>query len=126
MMVVGLGIDIVQNERMERIIQKWGDKFLEKFFSKEELKFIGNTHNKNQRYAGNYAVKEAFAKAVGTGFRKGLRIKDIMVMRDERGKPYIKLNGSAKDYMERIGATKIQASISHERDYSVAVVIVER
>jgi len=124
-MVLGLGIDIVENNRIERIIEKWGDKFLEKFFNRKELELINKTHNKNQRYAGNYAVKEAFAKAVGTGFRKGLRIRDILVMRDSMGKPYIILNGSAKGYIERIGATKINTSISHEKDYSVAVVVVE-
>lgn len=124
-MVLGLGIDIVQNNRIERIIEKWGDKFLEKFFNHKELELINKTPNKNQRYAGNYAVKEAFAKAVGTGFRKGLRIRDILVMRDGMGKPYIVLNGSAKGYIERIGATRINTSISHEKDYSVAVVVVE-
>lgn len=124
-MVIGLGIDIVQNDRIERIIEKWGDKFLKKFFSEKELEFISKTRNRNQRYAGNYAVKEAFSKALGTGFRKGLRIRDIMVMRDNKGKPYVVLNGSAKGYVENIGANKIQASISHEKDYSVAIVIVE-
>lgn len=124
-MIIGMGVDIVQNERIDRIIDKWGDKFLKKFFSEKELEFISKTRNKNHRYAGNYAVKEAFAKAVGTGFRKGLRIRDIMVMRDHKGKPYVALNGSAKGYVERIGAKHIQTSISHEKDYSVAVVIVE-
>lgn len=124
-MVIGVGIDIVQNDRIERIINKWGDKFLKKFFSEKELAFITRTRNRNQRYAGNYAVKEAFAKAVGTGFRKGLRIRDIMVMRDSRGKPYVVLNGSARGYVEQIGANRIHTSISHEKDYSVAVVIVE-
>lgn len=124
-MVIGLGIDIVQNDRIERIIDRWGNKFLKKFFSEKELELISKTRNRNQRYAGNYAVKEAFAKAVGTGFRKGLRIRDIMVMRDNRGKPYVVLNGSAKGFIEKIGANRIQTSISHEKDYSIAIVIVE-
>lgn len=124
-MVLGIGIDIVLNSRIERIIDKWGDKFLSKFFSEKELENISRAHNRYQRFAGNYAVKEAFAKAVGTGFRKGLRIRDIVVMRDKMGKPYVMLNGTANNYIDKIGGKKIQASISHEKDYSVAIVIVE-
>lgn len=124
-MVIGLGVDILQNDRIESMINKYGDKFLSKFFSHNELDFINKTQNKNQRYASNFAVKEAFAKAMGTGFRAGLRLSDIEVKRDNLGKPYIDLIGQVKKIVKEKGINKIHTTISHEKEYSVAVVIFE-
>ena len=124
-MVVGLGVDIVQNERIKEIIDKWGDKFLAKIFSKTELDFINKHEQKLQRYASNYAVKEAFVKALGTGFRNGINFHNIQVRRDELGKPFIELMGSTKSFADKKGVSKIHTTISHEKDYSVAVVIFE-
>ena len=124
-MVVGLGVDIVQNERIRGIIDKWGDKFLEKIFTKTELDFINKHEQKLQRYASNYAVKEAFVKALGTGFRNGINFHNIQVRRDELGKPFIELMGSTKSFADQKGINKIHTTISHEKDYSVAVVIFE-
>ena len=124
-MVVGLGVDIVQNDRIKGIIDKWGDKFLDKIFTSTELDFINRHEQKLQRYASNYAVKEAFVKALGTGFRNGINFHNIQVRRDELGKPFIELMGSTKSFAEQKGINKIHTTISHEKDYSVAVVIFE-
>ena len=124
-MVVGLGVDIVQNDRIKEIIDKWGDKFLDKVFTSSELDFINRHEQKLQRYASNYAVKEAFVKALGTGFRNGINFHNIQVRRDELGKPFIELMGSTKSFAEQKGINKIHTTISHEKDYSVAVVIFE-
>ena len=124
-MVVGLGVDIVQNDRIQGIIDKWGEKFLAKIFTKTELDFINRHEQKLQRYASNYAVKEAFVKALGTGFRNGIKFHNIQVRRDELGKPFIELMGSTKSFAEQKGINKIHTTISHEKDYSVAVVIFE-
>ena len=124
-MVVGLGVDIVQNDRIQGIIDKWGDKFLSKIFTKTELDFINKHEQKMQRYASNYAVKEAFVKALGTGFRNGINFHNIQVRRDELGKPFIELMGTTKSFAEQKGINKIHTTISHEKDYSVAVVIFE-
>lgn len=124
-MVIGLGVDILQNDRIESMINKYGDKFLRKFFTDNELDFISKAQNKNQRYASNFAVKEAFAKAMGTGFREGLRLSDIEVKRDNLGKPYIDPIGQVKKIVEEKGINKIHTTISHEKEYSVAVVIFE-
>ena len=124
-MVVGLGVDIVQNDRIQGIIDKWGEKFLAKIFTKTELDFINRHEQKLQRYASNYAVKEAFVKALGTGFRNGINFHNIQVRRDKLGKPFIELMGSTKSFAEQKGINKIHTTISHEKDYSVAVVIFE-
>ena len=124
-MVVGLGVDIVQNDRIQGIVEKWGDKFLAKVFTETELEFINKHNQKIQRYASNYAVKEAFVKALGTGFRNGINFHNIQVRRDNLGKPFIELKGSTKTYADEKGISKIHTTISHEKDYSVAVVIFE-
>ena len=124
-MVIGLGVDIVQNERFEKLVNKWGSKFLSKVFTEYELDFINKKKQKFQRYAATYAVKEAFVKALGTGFRKGIKFRDIEVKRDKLGKPYIKLNGTITSHVEQRGINKIHTTISHEKEYSVAVVIFE-
>lgn len=124
-MVIGLGIDIVQNDRIENMIQRWGNKFLRKFFTDQEIDTLSKTKNKNQRFAANYAVKEAFVKALGTGFRSGTRFKCIEVKRDKLGKPYIDTIDGVKKIISERGVNKIHTTISHEKEYSVAVVIFE-
>ena len=124
-MVVGLGIDIIQNNRIETIIQKWGDKFLKKIFTDNELKLINKHQEKIQRYASNFAAKEAAVKALGTGFRNGIRFRNIELKRDSFGKPFIELAGSTKTFADNRGVNKIHTTISHEKEYSVAVVIFE-
>lgn len=124
-MVIGLGIDIVQNDRIENMIEKWGNKFLRKFFTENEIDLLSKTKNKKQRFAANYAVKEAFVKALGTGFRGGTKFKCIEVKRDNLGKPYIDTTDGVKKIVEQKGVNKIHTTISHEKEYSVAVVIFE-
>ena len=124
-MVVGLGVDIIQNNRIESIVDKWGDKFLKKIFTDYELNFIKKHKQKMQRYASNFAAKEAVVKALGTGFRSGIRFRNIELKRDSLGKPFIELAGSTKAFADNRGVNKIHTTISHEKEYSVAVVIFE-
>jgi len=124
-MVVGLGVDIIQNNRIQSIVEKWGDKFLKKIFTDYELEFIKKHNQKTQRYASNYAAKEAVVKALGTGFRNGIRFRNIELKRDNMGKPFIELAGTTKNFADDRGINKIHTTISHEKDYSVAVVIFE-
>ena len=124
-MVIGLGVDIIQNNRIHSIVEKWGDKFLNKVFTEYELNFVKKHDQKIQRYASNYAVKEAVVKALGTGFRNGIRFRNIELKRDTLGKPFIELAGKTKTFADERGINKIHTTISHEKDYSVAVVIFE-
>ena len=124
-MVSGIGIDMVRNSRIENLIDRWGEKFLRKVFTDDELAQGGNGKNRNISYAANYAVKEAFVKALGTGFRRGIKFHNITVKRNELGKPYIDLRGSTKEIARQRGLTKIHTTISPDGEYSVAVVILE-
>ncbi len=125
-MILGIGIDLVNIPRIERILKKWGDKFKKKAFSEGEINYSEGYKRNYEHFAANFAVKEAFFKALGKGFRGNLRIHDVEVLRDENGKPYINLHGRAKLSTELVGVTSIHTSISHDVEYSVAVVILER
>ncbi|MFQ5786825.1 MAG: holo-ACP synthase, partial [Thermodesulfobacteriota bacterium] len=117
-MIIGIGIDVVQIIRIERLIKKWGSKFTKRVFSQNEIKY-SETHLKSeQHFAANFAVKESFVKALGTGFKSDLRIRDIEVLRDKVGKPYINLFGKAKQKIAELGINRIHTSISHEGEYS--------
>lgn len=124
-MVLGLGVDIIQNNRIHSIVEKWGDRFLNKVFTEDELNFVKKHEQKIQRYASNYAAKEAVVKALGTGFRNGIKFRNIELKRDNLGKPFIELAGKTKSFADERGINKIHTTISHEKDYSVAVVIFE-
>ena len=86
-MVSGIGIDMVRNSRIESLIERWGEKFLRKVFTDDEIAQGRNGKNRNISYAANYAVKEAFVKALGTGFRRGIKFHNIAVKRTSLENP---------------------------------------
>lgn len=118
-MIKGIGVDLVEIVRMEKACRK--EHFLKRIFTAEEqiryAKFPA-------RLAGNFAVKEAVAKAFGTGFTDFCPC-DVEVLRDERGKPYVTLYGKAKVHMEAMGITSVFVSITNEKDYVCAVAVAE-
>ena len=117
-MILGIGIDIVEIQRIQKAIQNV--RFLEKCFCQEERDGI----HRVESFAGNFAAKEAAAKALGIGFR-GFCPGQIAVLRDEFGKPYIRFYGKAKERAEQLGVTCIHVTISHEKYYAIANVILE-
>lgn len=119
-MILGIGTDIIEISRIAKTIENTG--FCSRYFSDEENEYFLKKGNHPQTIAGNFAAKEAFSKAVGTGFRN-LSLKDISVLRDPLGKPYIKLAGNA---LKMIGDAKTFVSISHSEKYAVAYVIIDR
>lgn len=119
-MIVGTGIDIIEIYRIKKAVQN--KTFLNKIFTKEELKLF---NGKNFSYlGGNFASKEAVSKVLGTGFRKFKPI-DIEILRDCKGKPYIKLYNEAFTISNLICANKIHLTISHCNNYAVAYAIAE-
>lgn len=118
-MLKGIGVDLIEIYRIEKACLN--KRFIEKYFTEEEIKLAkGNT----SFFAGNFASKEAFSKAVGTGFR-GFEPIDIEVLRDDIGKPYIKLYKGARKAYEDLLSVNINISISNTKDYAVAFVILE-
>ncbi len=121
-MIFGIGCDLCAISRIESA----GDRFSERYFTENEQKLFENKkRNKPQTVAANFAVKEAFSKALGTGVRN-FGLCDIEVLRDNMGKPYVNLMGDAKKTAEDMGISSVFVSISHEADFAMAYVVLER
>ncbi len=117
--ILGIGVDIIEIDRV--VLATKNQRFIKKCFTQAEQKFC-EKHKKS--YASNFAAKEAFVKAVGTGFGK---ISPIMVevLRDTKGRPYINLYDYAKEYATLLGVSKIHVSISHNKSDVIANVVLE-
>ena len=123
-MIYGIGVDIVRIERMEEVILKWGNRFLEKVFTKNEIEYCYKKYSPYLSLAVRFAAKEAFIKAMGSG--SSLSFTDIEVINTESGKPSINLNKKLEDLFNNHRIMNAHLSLSHERDYGVACVVLER
>ena len=127
-MILGIGIDIVSNLRIKNIIEKYGDKFKKRCFTLNEIKKSEYSNNDKIicSYAKRYAAKEAVAKALGTGLARGIMWKDIEILNNKYGKPFIKLQNQALKKLNKLSKfkTKIEVSLSDEINYSIANVVI--
>ncbi len=119
-MVQGIGIDIIDVRRVERLLERWGTGFLKKVFLPEEIDYCGKKKYPAQHYAARIAVKEAVLKAFGEGWSEKIGWKDILVRRTRKGQPRIDLLGKGKKLQEELGVGKVLVSLSHTEVYSVA------
>lgn len=117
-MITGLGVDIVEIHRIEEAINK-NQKFLTRVFTESEIEYFHSRGSKYETLAGNFAAKEAVTKVLGTGLRK-FHWSDIEILRDELGKPYVKLHNNAIEISEASNIDSIMVSISHCKEYAVA------
>jgi len=121
--IIGVGTDIVDVERMKKSVEN--NAFKEKVFSKHEIAYCESRVNKEESYAARFAAKEAFFKALGTGWRGGMGFDEVEVINDELGKPELNLIGeAAKTRMER-KIKNIHLSLSHTKTMACATVILE-
>ena len=126
MKILGIGVDIIENKRIGKSIKN--SKFRNRIYTSKELAQSSLIKNKNSYFAKRFAAKEAFAKAIGTGFRKNLNFKDIEVINDKMGKPhYHKTSKITKLVKKRFKVSKFNCflSISDESDYSTAFTIIQ-
>ena len=114
-----IGIDIVNNKRVKKIYERYGERFLKKVFTDEEINYSMKRKNFIESLSARFAVKEAFLKAIGKGLGE-ISLKEIEVRR-EKGAPFLKVYGKAK---EILGNKKVEISITHDKDYSIGVCIV--
>jgi len=122
-MITGIGIDIVKVKRMERWLTN--SNLLERFFHPEELSYVlSRGKSAAQSLAARFAAKEAFGKALGTGF-VDITLKDIMVYNKSGGKPEIKLFDTAQKALEKTEARRVHISLSHEKENAIAMVVLE-
>ena len=125
-MIIGIGTDIIDTRRIENIINRYGEKFKKRCFSNNEIIRSENRFNTTNSYAKRYAAKEACSKALGTGLAKGIFWKDVEVVNDKYGKPFIKLHNNALKRINKITKKdyKIEVSLSDEKNYAIANVII--
>lgn len=125
-MIYGIGVDLVTVSRIAKWLEKKDSKkILNRFFHKDEIEaaFFAKT-NLALSFSARFAAKEAFAKALGTGLR-GIRLKDICVKTNSKGKPELFLYETAKKALDKTAAKKAFVSLSHEKDFAIALVILE-
>lgn len=124
-MIFGIGTDIIEVERIHKVMER-DIGFREKIFTGHEIEYCESKKQRYQHYAARFSAKEAFLKAIGTGWRFGIRFADIEVTHDELGKPEINVYGKAKEWCEHESVLKIHVSLSHLKEMATAVVIVEK
>lgn len=116
----GIGTDIIEIDRLEKILSKYGNKFLSKFFSQEEIDYCKRSRNIGERLAGRYAAKEAVAKALGSGFSSKLGWQDLKILNTPEGQPYVVFSDVAN---ANFNYPKVLVSISHCKAYATAVAL---
>lgn len=124
-MIVGTGIDVIQNERIQDSLSRFGDRFLNRIFTEAEIDYCRSTAHPHIHFAARFAAKEAAFKALGTGWAAGVRWRDVEVIRTGSGKPELRLHGEAQAKAGALGATRYHVSLTHDSLVSCAVVILE-
>ena len=124
-MIFGIGTDIADCARVGSIYAKHGHHFVKNILTPAELERMAELKDPKEFIAGRWAAKEAFSKALGTGMCADCAFVEIEVLSDDRGKPFIKLYASTAATAERLGIVRIHVSISHERDFATAFVVLE-
>ena len=123
MNVLGLGTDIIECLRIAKMIEKHGELVLNRVYTRSEIAYCSSRKGANQSYAGRWAVKEAVLKAMGTGWSRGIRWKDIEVVTDLTGKPSVAIHGVAKEICDELGISEVLISLSHCRSHATATAI---
>ena len=127
MQILGIGVDIVSNLRIQKAIKK--NSFVNRVFSKSEIYQSKKTQNKSNYFSKRFAAKEAFMKALGTGFRYNVNFKDISVINNKEGKPELKITNNIKKLLiNRLKVKKFNLfiSLSDEKNYSIAFVVIQK
>lgn len=126
MMIYGIGIDVVELDRIERAIARQGEVFLDKLFTKAERSYCDRQQRPGLHYAARFAAKEAVSKALGTGIGGRVGWLEIEVVRPDAGGPRVEFHGAAKDFLAAEGIGEVQVSLSHARDYAAANAVAIR
>lgn len=121
-MIIGIGIDVIEISRIREMEERWGARFIERVFTEDEIAYCSAKSNRAESYAVRFAAKEAFAKALGTGWDGNFQWKDFSTRTISGGKP-VALLSIAKQH--RLLNTRIHLSLSHSDHFATAVVILE-
>ena len=124
-MIVGLGIDVAEVERIREAIERHGQRFIERIFTAREIAYVERKANRYERYAARFAAKEAAMKAIGTGWKRGVRWQEFEVTNLASGRPTLQFHGTAAQIADSLGVRNISLSITHTAAEGVAIVILE-
>ncbi len=124
-MILGIGVDVVDVERIDQSIERHGGRFLDRVFSENEIAYCSKMRIPGPHYAARFAAKEAVSKAFGTGIGAQLSFLEIEVCHGESGAPLIVLHGPAAEFAQARGVRKIHVSLSHTATCAVAQVVIE-
>lgn len=124
-MIVGTGVDLAEVDRIRAAIERYGPRFVERIFTPREIAYVESKANRFERYAARFAAKEAGMKAIGTGWRRGVRWQDFEVANLPTGKPTLRLHGVAAEIAGKLGVRNIALSLTHTAEYGMAHVILE-
>lgn len=130
-MILGIGIDLVKCDRIRDAVRRWDKRFLDRIFTPQEQEYAFARRVPSLHLAGRFAAKEAVLKALGTGWRGGIRWNEISVIHepgggspDRAGRPRVEVSGRVKALMDAMGVVEIQISLSHDTDYSIAQAVL--
>jgi holo-[acyl-carrier protein] synthase len=126
LLAIYCGVDIIEVERIKKSMEEWGGTLRDKIFTRSEADYCeGRKKSKYLSYAARFAAKEAVSKALGTGISGGIKWRDIEIVNDEKGKPFVKLTGKAQERFLQLKGIGISVSLSHCKSYAVAYAIIE-
>ena len=126
MSVVGIGVDIVETPRIERSLERFGERFLHRVFTEGEIAYCQSMKYPARHFTARFAAKEAVSKAFGTGIGKAMGWRDIDVHRHGSGQPFVVLEGGAKQLAVERGVSAVWISLSHTEHHAVATIVVEK
>lgn len=124
-MIKGVGADLIRVGRLEKAVQRSGNRFLDRVFCLEELQYCRSKKNPFPHLAVRFAAKEAILKALGTGWGLGLGWKEVLIYHDEDGRPRVNLKGKAQERAQKLGIADILISLSHEGEYALAFAVAQ-
>jgi holo-[acyl-carrier protein] synthase len=124
-MILGIGTDLAEVDRIERTFQKYGQRFLSRVYTGREIGYAMRKKAYAERLAARFAAKEAGMKAIGTGWRRGVTWRDFEVVNEASGRPTLRLSGVAASIAAQLGVTRVSLSLTHTATVAMAVVILE-
>jgi holo-[acyl-carrier protein] synthase len=124
-MIVGTGVDLAEVPRIRASIERFGARFIERIYTPAEIAYVERKANRYERYAARFAAKEAGMKAIGTGWRHGVKWQDFEVANLPSGKPTLRLHGVAARVADKLGVRNVSLSLTHTAELGMAHVILE-
>jgi len=122
-MIIGIGTDIIEVKRIQEISEKYGQRFINRIYTKEEQQYCESFNDtKYLHYAARFAIKESFSKAIGTGITRGFKFREIGIVNEKSGQPRVVLSGKL---LKQWGDYKIHVSLSHTEENAISFLIIE-